>query len=58
MQRTLDKLVAQANSWGMEFNINKYGVMHLGKNLEFQYQINHGWVKSIDEERDFGVFFM
>ena len=23
--------------------------------LEFQYQMNDGWVKSVDEERDFGV---
>ena len=35
----------------MEFNVNKCGVMHLGKrNLEFQYQVNDGWVKSVDEE--------
>ena len=33
----------------MEFNVNKCGVMHIGKrNLEFQYQIN-------DEERDLGI---
>ena len=31
MQRTLDKLVAWANSWEMDFNVNKCGVMHLGK---------------------------
>ena len=30
--------------------------MHIGKrNLEFQYQINDGWEKSIDEERNLGV---
>ena len=30
--------------------------MHIGKiNLEFQYQMNDGWVKSVDEERDLGV---
>ena len=40
----------------MDFNINKYGVMHIGKsNLEFPYQMNDGWVKSIDEERDHGM---
>ena len=40
----------------MEFNINKYRVIHIWKrNLEFQYQINDGWVKSIEEERDLGV---
>ena len=40
----------------MDFNVNKRGVMHIGKRkLEFQYQVNDGWVKSVDEERDLGV---
>ena len=56
MQRTLDKLVAWANRWNMDFNINKCGVMQIGKrNLEFQYQMNNGWVKSVDKERDLGM---
>ena len=39
----------------MEFNVNKCGVMHIQiRNLEFQYQMNDGWVKSVDEERDLG----
>ena len=29
MQRTLDKLVAWANWWDMEFSVNKCGVMQL-----------------------------
>ena len=56
LQRSLDKLVAWANKWEMRFNVNKCGVMHIGKrNLEYQYQMSDGWVKSIDEERDLGV---
>ena len=40
----------------MKFNVNKCRVMHIGKrSLEFQYQMNDGWVKSVDEERDLGV---
>ena len=31
MNRTLDKLVVQVNGWEMEFNVNKYGVMHIRK---------------------------
>ena len=31
MQRTLDKLVAWANRWDIDFNVNKCGVMHIGK---------------------------
>ena len=53
MQRTLDKLVAWANRWDMELNISRCDVMHVGKiNLGFQYQVNDGWVKSVDEEKD------
>ena len=37
--------------WNIDFNVNKFGVMHIGKiNLDFQYQMNDGWVKSVDEE--------
>ena len=40
----------------MDCNVNKYGIIRLGKrNLEFQYQMNDGWVKSIDEKRDLGA---
>ena len=40
----------------MDFNVNRCGVMHIGKiNLEFQYQMNDVWVKSVDEKRDLGV---
>ena len=31
MQRILDKLVAWPNRWEMDFNVNKCGVMHIGK---------------------------
>ena len=31
MQKTLDKLVAWTNRLYMEFNVNKSGVMHIGK---------------------------
>ena len=40
----------------MDFNANKYGVMHIGKrNLMFPYQMNDGWVKPVDEEKELGV---
>ena len=50
MQRTLDKLVAKANRREMDSNVNNCGVMHRGKrNLDFQFQMNGEWVKSLDE---------
>ena len=33
MQRTLEKLVDWANRWDIEFNVNKCGVIHIGKNI-------------------------
>ena len=49
MQRTLYKLVAWANRWEMDFNVNECGVMHVEKrNLDFQYQMNDEWVNSVD----------
>ena len=40
----------------MEFNVNKYGVMHIeNRNSEFYCQMNNGQVKSVDEGRDPGV---
>ena len=40
----------------MDFNVNKCGVKQKEKiNLDFQYQMNDRWVKSVDEERDLGV---
>ena len=56
MQRTLDKLVAWANRQEMDLNVNKSEVMHIGKiNLDFQYHMNDGWVKSVDEKWDLEV---
>ena len=39
----------------MDFNVIKCGVMHIEKRRDFQYQMNDGWIKSIDEERDLEV---
>ena len=42
-----DTKVAWANRWDMDFNVNKCGVLHIGKNLEFQYQMVIGTSKLI-----------
>ena len=31
MQSSLDKLIDLANRWELDFNVNKCGVMHIGK---------------------------
>ena len=56
MLRILGKLVAWANRWDIDFNVNKCGVMYTWKrNLELKYQMNDLLVKSVDDERDLGV---
>ena len=56
LQKSLDRLGGWADKWGMEFNLDKCKVMHIGRNnLQYQYNLNGGWVKSVDEEKDLGV---
>ena len=40
----------------MDFNVNKCGVMHIRKrDLGLQYQMNDGWVKSINVKRNLEI---
>ena len=40
--------------WDMDFSVNKYEVMHMGKrNLEFSAP--DGWVKLVDGEKHLGL---
>ena len=56
MQNDLDKLVAWADKWQMEFNYSKCKVMHVGhKNIEFSYSMDGQWINDVDEEKDLGV---
>ena len=45
MQRTLNKLVALANSWDMDFNVNKCEVMDIGKRKMYSLstRLMMGW---------------
>ena len=41
IQKALDNLCMWSDRWGMEFNVNKCKVLHLGKiNKEFEYYMN------------------
>ena len=56
LQKALDNLCMWSDRWGMEFNVNKCKVLHLGKiNKEFEYYMNGSWLASVDQERDIGV---
>jgi hypothetical protein len=56
LQEALDKLSNWADRWGMEFNVNKCKVMHVGHNNEKHiYTMNGQQLAETEEERDIGV---
>jgi hypothetical protein len=56
LQRALDMLCEWARQWGMEFNVKKCKVMHLGHNNTAQeYFMNGERLECTEEERDIGV---
>jgi hypothetical protein len=56
LQQALDNLCNWAELWGMEFNVKKCKVMHLGYNNPGQnYTMNNQQLAPTEEERDIGV---
>ena len=56
LQITLDNLCVWANTWGMEFNVAKCKVMHLGHgNTGHVYSMNNAALGQTTAERDLGV---
>jgi hypothetical protein len=56
LQAALDGLCDWSQKWGMEFNIPKCKVMHLGaKNPKNEYSMNGSKLLSTTEEKDIGV---
>jgi len=56
LQAALDELYAWAEQWGMEFNLKKCKVMHVGHgNVRHQYTMGGHVLTSTDEETDIGV---
>ena len=54
--RDLDRLIAWADRWQMEFNSDKCQVMHLGKdNTNFNYEMEGCWLEAVEEGKDLGV---
>ena len=49
LQKALDNLCMWSDRWGMEFNVNKCKVLHLGKkNKEFEYYMNGSLLVSVE----------
>ena len=58
IQDDLFQLNMWENLWGLEFNVEKCMVMHLGKNNPCNsYEFNGEELKVVKEERDLGVMF-
>jgi hypothetical protein len=56
LQEALDKLSSWADRWGMEFNVSKCKVMHVGHNNEkHAYTMKGQQLTETEEERDIGV---
>jgi ribonuclease P/MRP protein subunit RPP40 len=56
LQGALDNLCKWAELWGMEFNIKKCKVMHVGfNNQKYKYTMNGEKLEVTEEERDIGV---
>ena len=57
LQADIDHFSAWANVWGMEFNVKKCKVMHVGrKNPKLPYWMNGEALDSVEEEKDLGVW--
>ena len=58
LQSQLDSLTKWADKWGMEFNVSKCKVMHLGsRNNNFTFTMNGEILSVVDREKDIGVTF-
>jgi ribonuclease P/MRP protein subunit RPP40 len=56
LQEALDRLCEWASMWGMQFNVSKCKVMHMGHtNPKFSYSMNGHELEETEEERDIGV---
>jgi len=54
---TFDKLCAWADSWQMEFNVDKCKAMHIGsRNKQFSYMMKGHQLDVGTTEKDLGVF--
>ena len=56
LQETLDNLVRWAKKWGMQYNIPKCKIMHLGRNNPmYVYKMEGRQLEVVEEEKDIGV---
>ena len=57
LQADIDHFATWADTWGMQFNVSKCKVMHVGrKNPKVQYWMNGQALETVEEEKDLGVW--
>ena len=57
LQNDLDQLSAWCTKWGMELNLEKCKVMHIGKsNPKYTYSLNNTHLNETNCERDLGIW--
>jgi hypothetical protein len=56
LQQTLDELCRWAKLWGMQFNVDKCKIMHIGaNNPKYVYTMDGKQLKAVTDETDVGV---
>ena len=56
IKNDLKMLEIWSNQWMLEFNVQKYKVMHIGKkNPNFNYSLYGNNIECVDKQRDLGV---
>jgi ribonucleases P/MRP protein subunit RPP40 len=56
LKKDLERLYKWSEDWNMLFNVDKCGVMHVGKkNGEFEYEMGGRKLRTTEEEKDLGV---
>jgi len=56
LQNDLNNLYKWSIDWQMQFNVDKFSVIHIGnKNLNNTYKLGNSNLRSSDKERDLGV---
>ena len=59
LQSQLDSLSMWAETWGMQFNVSKCKVMHVGnRNQKFDYTMQGQVLSSVEQEKDIGITFV
>ena len=57
LQEVIDKMFEWSECWGMEFNVQKCKVLHVGKNNpEYTYSMNGIQLNSVEYEKDIGIY--